>query len=140
MGPQHFAATFVEIEGKNQTFELYGDQWQLDSRIIKWHNFLSKMGLKTGYRLDRINGRYLSLHDEQTKKRSIYSLNESLAGVDIWQWLKKSKGRFLVDARYGNSVFLPMVDSGQYQISLSSSGLLARPLNQPAIEAVNQWR
>jgi hypothetical protein len=46
----------------------------------------------------------------------------------------------VVNARHGNSTFLPMVDGGQYQISLSESGLLARPLNQPAIEAVEQWR
>ena len=98
------------------------------------------MGLETGYRLDRISGRYLSLSDEQTKKRSVYSLNESFAGVDIWQWLKRSERKLLVDARYGNSTFLPMVDGGQYQISLSSSGLLARPLNQPAREAVSQWQ
>jgi hypothetical protein len=96
--------------------------------------------MKTGYRLERISGRYLLLDDERTKQRSIYPLSSSAIGVDIWQWLQSMNSDSLVDARYGNSTFLPMVDGGQYQISVSSSGLLARPLNQPARDAVDQWR
>jgi hypothetical protein len=140
LGKQHYAANFVE-NGKGQsTFELHGDQWQLDSRIIKWKGVFARMGLKTGYRLERISGRYLLLDDERTKERSLYSVSASLHGVDVWRWLKQSNNDALVDARYGNSTYLPMVDGGQYQISLSASGLLARPLNQPAIDAVKQWR
>ncbi|MFT7224419.1 MAG: hypothetical protein ACI82Z_001976 [Cellvibrionaceae bacterium] len=140
LSPQRYLATFVKIDGDSQFFELSGDQWQLDSRIIKWNNSLNRMGFKTGYRLDRLSGRYLSLSDEQTKERTVYELFQSLAGIDVWQWLKDLQMDGLVDARYGNSTFLPMVDGGQYQISVGLSGLLARPLNQPAKDAVDQWR
>lgn len=140
LGEQHFAANFSEYGKSQSTFELHGDQWQLDSRIIKWKGIFTRMGLKTGYRLERISGRYLLLDDERIKKRSIYPVSASINGVDVWSWLKQSKNDALVDARYGNSTYLPMVDGGQYQISLSASGLLARPLNQPAIDAVEQWR
>ena len=98
------------------------------------------MGLKTGYRLESISGRYLLLDDDRLKKPSIYSFSSQLKGVDVWSWLKHSKNAFIIDARYGNSTFLPMVDGGQYQISLSVSGLRALPLNQPATDAVEQWR
>ena len=137
---QHYTATFVPTSGAQKTFELYGDQWQLDSRIIKWHGLMSRMGMKTGYRLDRISGRYLLLDDERTKERSVHTLSHSVAGVDVWHWLKSMNIDSLIDARYGNSTFLPMVDGGQYQISVSTSGLLARPLNEPARQAVDQWR
>lgn len=140
VGEQHFSASFVENGKRQETFELHGDQWQLDSRIIKWKGMFARLGLKTGYRLDRISGRYLLLNDEQTKKRSVYPISKSVTGIDVWHWLKQSENDSLVDARYGNSTFLPMVDGGQYQISVSGSGLLARPLNQPAIDAVDQWR
>ncbi len=140
LGDQHFSASFVETGQSQETFELHGDQWQLDSRIIKWKGMFTRLGLKTGYRLDRISGRYLLLSDEQTKKRTVYPVSESVTGIDVWHWLKQSENDSIVDARYGNSTFLPMVDGGQYQISVSSSGLLARPLNQPAIDAVEQWR
>jgi hypothetical protein len=137
---QHFTATFVESNGSQQLFELQGDQWQLDSRIIKWHGIISRMGMKTGYRLERISGRYLSLDDERTKARSAHELAQRIAGVDVWNWLKEFNADHIIDARYGNSTFLPMVDGGQYQISVSTSGLLARPINQPAEDAVNQWQ
>lgn len=137
---QHYLAIFVMNNGKQQNFELYGDQWQLDSRIIKWHGLLSRMGMKTGYRLDRLSGRYLSLDDERTKKRSAYTLYQSVANVDVWNWLKQFNMDTMVDARYGNSTFLPMIDEGQYQVSIGISGLLARPLNETARAAVDRWR
>jgi hypothetical protein len=140
LGPQQYSAVFADASGKQQVFELYGDQWQLDSRIIKWDGLLSRMGMKTGYRLDRISGRYLLLDDERTKERRVYTISQSTAGVDVWNWLKDFEIDSVVDARYGNSTFLPMVDGGQYQISVSTTGLLARPLNEPARIAVNQWR
>ncbi|MGH1438861.1 MAG: cation/multidrug efflux pump [Cellvibrionaceae bacterium] len=140
IAPQEFSASFVDAEGIQQNFTLLGDQWQLDSRVIKWKGFISRVGMKTGYRLDRISGRYLLLDDERTKERSVFGLSDSTAGVDVWNWLKDMDNNALVDARYGNSTFLPMVDGGQYQISVSTSGLLARPLNEPAQAAVDQWR
>lgn len=140
LSTQEFSATFVDNQGNQQNFILSGDQWQLDSRIIKWNGILSRLGMKTGYRLERISGRYLLLDDERTKERSVFALYDVLAGVDVWSWLKAMDNDSVVDARYGNSTFLPMVDGGQYQISVSTSGLLARPLNEPAKAAVDQWR
>lgn len=140
IAPQEYSANFVDSEGVQQNFTLYGDQWQLDSRIIKWETVLSRLGLKTGFRLERISGRYLLLDDERTKARSVFDLKEEHLGVDVWSWIRKAEGSLVVDAIYGNSAFLPMVDGGQYQISVSLSGLLARPLNEPAKLAVEQWR
>jgi hypothetical protein len=140
LGEQHYAANFAENGKSQSTFELHGDQWQLDSRILEWKGYFARVGLKTGYRLERISGRYLLLDDERSKKRSIHLVSTHLKGVDVWSWLKHSKNASVIDARYGNSTFLPMVDGGQYQISLSVYGLRALPLNQPAIDAVEQWR
>jgi hypothetical protein len=44
-----------------------------------------------------------------------------------------------VDALYGSATYLPMVDGALYEIKVSQSGLLARPLNQAAREAVGSW-
>ena len=137
---QHYMATLVTSAGKVREYPLYGDQWQLDSRIIKWPSRLVRFGAKTGYRLERLSGRYISLEDEQSKPKKLYALNTSIAGVDIWMWLNQLSHNGFVDARYGNATFLPMVDSGQYQISLSNTGLLARPLNEPAEQAVARWQ
>lgn len=140
LAKQHYSVTFAETNGQQQVFDLYGDQWQLDSRIIKWKGLMHRLGMRTGYRLDRISGRYLLLDEERTKKRSVYKVSQSIAGVDVWDWLNSIDLDSIVDARYGNATFLPMVEGGQYQISVTTSGLLARPLNDPARNAVDQWR
>lgn len=138
---QKFIATFKAINSEPKKYELLGDQWQLDSRVIKWSQAAGILGVKTGYRLDRLLGRYLLLDDERNKPRNVYELNSSWVGIDTWHWLKQfDKHIPFVDARYGNAVFLPMVNRGKFQISLTNSGLIARPINNAAKEAVELWQ
>lgn len=140
-GAQVYDAVLVDHTGRRQQFELHGDQWQLDARVFRWPKMWRRWGIKPGYRLDRISGRYLTLVDENTKKRTAYALSDSLTRIDVWIWLRHvSQWLPIVDAHYGSATFVPMVDDGQYEIALSASGLLSRPLNEPAKLAVDRWR
>jgi len=140
LGEQYYTANINFNEGESRRFAVYGDQWQIDSRIIKWKNLLNLVGLKTGYRLDRLNGRYLSLVDERNKPRSVHELSSSLTPVDFWKTLKFINMEAFVDARYGSSTYLPMVEGGQYQINMTNTGLIARPLNKTARDAIISWQ
>ena len=138
---QHYVASFIDQRGNEKDYELFGDQWQLDSRVIKWKASALKLGIYSGYRLDRLAGRYLSLEDERNKPRRVHAFHQNVAGIDIWHWLNQADDWIdIVDARYGSGVFLPMVDKGHYQISLTATGLIAKPLNEPAKEAVALWQ
>ncbi|TVZ39298.1 hypothetical protein P886_3696 [Alteromonadaceae bacterium 2753L.S.0a.02] len=140
-GEQQFEATLVLIhDGTENTYELRGDQWQIDARLISWKGFLAMFGAKPGYRLDRLSGRYYSLEDEHRKPRTVHQLDDSEYGVDFWS-LAQSTGNHipLVDAVYGSATFLPMANGAFYEISLSSSGLVAKPMNDVAERAVNYW-
>src|SRR5688572_6561642 len=64
LGPQRYNAVLVDSSGRENRYELAGDQWQLDARVIKWPNALAAVGVKPGFRLDRISGRYYSLDQE----------------------------------------------------------------------------
>ncbi|MCG8573994.1 MAG: hypothetical protein MI810_03860 [Flavobacteriales bacterium] len=141
LGTQRYQATLVDAEGAEQTYELLGDQWQLDARIIKWPGILSAWGVKPGYRLDRISGRYFSLAKERNGERSVYALSQSEFGIDVWAWLQGA-GQSLpfVNAVYGSATFVPMDDGALYGVSLTSSGLIARPLNERAQMAVSRWQ
>lgn len=138
---QRYQATLVDAEGEEQSYELLGDQWQLDARIIKWPGVLSAWGVKPGYRLDRISGRYFSLAKERNAERSVYPLSQSEFGVDVWAWLQTA-GQSLpfVSAVYGSATFVPMDDGALFEVSLTSSGLIARPLNERAQMAVSRWQ
>jgi len=138
---QHFRVVMVEREGKEQRFILKGDQWQLDARIVKWPGLLASWGMKPGYRLDRISGRYYSLEQEKHSARTVYSLRDSENPLDIWQWIQDYNENLpFVDAVYGSAAFLPMGDDALYEVTLSNTGLLARPLNDRAKKALEQWQ
>lgn len=136
-----FAVTVADPEGNEKQYQVAGDQWQLDARIIKWQGGLANWGLKPGYRLDRLSGRYYSLEQERNAKRSVHSLHHSQYGIDIWHWLREGRESLpLVDAVYGSATYVPMADGALFEVSLSGTGLVARPLNKPASEAVGAWR
>ena len=138
---QHFRTVLVDSAGKELRYDLMGDQWQLDARIIKWPGILSAWGVKPGYRLDRISGRYYSLEKERNAERTVYPLSHSEFGVDVWEWLQGAgKSLPFVDAVYGSATFLPMDDGALYEVTLSNTGLVARPLNERAQAAVARWQ
>lgn len=140
-GEQRFQVKFADEDGLAQHFELRGDQWQLDARMLKWKGPLARWGIEPAYRLDRLSGRYLTLQDERTRERSVHQLVGSNYGVDVWQSLRSIDKRLpFVDAVYGSATFLPMEDGAVYEVRISHSGLLARPLNRQASSALDEWQ
>jgi len=140
INPQRYTAVLVDSEGNESVFELAGDQWQMDARFLKWPSGLAAIGVKPGYRLDRISGRYYSLEKERTAERTVYSLNDSTLGIDVWAMFNNwGRSLNLIDAVYGSATFVPMADAAMYEVKVSNTGLMARPLNDKAQNAVNRW-
>lgn len=141
-GERRFVASLLfPDKGLVERFELQGDQWQLDARIIRWTGLLRGLGGTPGYRLDRISGRYERIEDERSQPRTVYSLGNSEYGVDLWAMARRSQGRLpWVDAEYGSATFVPMTDGAIFEVALSPNGLVAKPLNEAARTAVQYWR
>lgn len=136
--PQHYRATLTEMPGgEMQIFVLAGDEWQLDARVLKWKGWANLLGLDAQYRLERVSGRYRDLEQERHDERTVYGLSEN-PGVDLWR-LSTEYPKWLpfVDAVYGSATYMPMADGARYEVSITQSGLIARPLN-PAAEAVTR--
>lgn len=137
---QHYFAVLSDKNGKEQRVELRGDQWQLDARIVKWKGYLATFGLKPAYRLERLSGRYYDIEQETTEKRTAYRVHPDLYGVDLWQVVNKHPDWLpVVDAVYGSATYLPMKDDALFEITLSNTGLVARPVNQVARDAVSTF-
>lgn len=140
IGDQHYYAVLADKEGKEQRVELRGDQWQLDARIVKWDGYLARFGIKPAYRLERLSGRYYDIEQETTAKRTAHQVHHSLYGVDVWKILNANPHWVpAVDAVYGSATYLPMKDGALFEISLSNTGLVARPVNDVAREAVAEF-
>lgn len=137
-GPQHYEAS-VTLGEQSIQYQLFGDQWQLDARMIKWGSTMARLGLDPVFRLERISGRYQKLDDERTRPRSVHAIQPSEV-FDVWQWLRRSESMIkFADAEYGSATYLPMANGARYRISISSFGLLARPENREAEQAVENW-
>lgn len=127
-GEQRFSAHFTFPDGEEASYQLAGDELYVDARILKWHPRASLLGLGTGYQLDRVAGRFISLDDEQTSPRTVYSLADE-GRVDLFSMARRYDFLSrLVDAEYGSATFLSIRDGGTYQVRVSNSGLLIREL------------
>lgn len=140
ISPQHFSATLYSgNKHQNTKYIINGDEWQLEARIIKWKAPIYLAGIDPLYRLERISGRYSDIQEENTRIRTVYSLTEN-QGLDIWSIMKKYPSWVpWVDAYYGSATYLPMNDKARFKITLSQTGLLARPVNDPGKEIIQFW-
>ena len=140
LGPQHFRTILARPEAVAEIYDLYGDQWQLDARTLKWKGFATLLGLDSGFQLERLSGRYHNVEQEGAAPRSVHVLYKG-EGIDIWS-LARRYPRWLpwVDAVYGSATYMPMTHGASYQVSMTQSGLIARPLNPTAEKAVQEWQ
>ena len=138
-GDREFNAVLTYPGGEHANFALRGDEWQIDARVLKWHAFANLVGFDAAYRLERISGRYTRLEDERSLPRTVYDLHTP-GRIDPWELVHRYRSWVpWLDALYGSATFLPMADGALYEIKVSQSGLVARPLNQAAREAVGSW-
>jgi hypothetical protein len=138
IGSQHFEAHLF-LKNSTKILDLRGDEWQIDARVLKWRGMAVLIGFDTLYRLDRISGRYRDIIQEITGVRTVHSLSEE-QGLDLWM-IGRRYAHWIpwVDALYGTATYMPMVDGARYTVSVSSTGLLARPSNDVARKAIGEW-
>lgn len=122
LGPQRFEVELTTPQGRRQRFELRGDEWQLDARVLRWKLPAALAGAPPMYQLERLSGRYRDTRQELEGPRSVHALAPPGA-LDLWtlrqqfpQWLP------FVDADFGSGAYLPMLDGARYQVSLSPRG------------------
>ena len=136
--PQTYIATVSQPNGTSRDFQLKGDLWQLDARIVRWKGLLALFGFSPGYELDRIQGRYLTLEDERSLERTVYRIGKDHIGIDVWASAYDGWS-MVVDARYGSATYLPMADGAIFEVRLESSGLVGKALNGSAQQAISRW-
>jgi hypothetical protein len=140
VGDRHYQAKLTYPSSKVQDYELLGDEWQVDARLLKWKGLASLLGFDTVYRLERISGRYTDVAQEKTAPRTVHALAVPDT-VDVWDLARRGRDWTpWIDALYGSATFVPMADGAVYQVLVSPSGVMARPLNDAARKAVGGWK
>ncbi len=129
LGPNRFQALFRFPDGREVSYTLTGDQLYVDARILKWHPLANVLGLHTVYELDRVSGRYHDLAQEQQQPRTVLSLAPPRK-VDLFN-LRQRYALLspLLDAEYGSATFAAADSPTQYEVRVSTTGLLIRKLS-----------
>ncbi|HID50292.1 MAG TPA: cation/multidrug efflux pump [Chromatiales bacterium] len=139
LAPQQFRVILTRAGQNAEVYTLRGDEWQLDGRVLKWHGVANLLGLDSDFRLERLSGRYHDAERDAHARRSVHALSRS-EGLDIWALARDHPGWVpWVDAVYGSATYMPMTHGARYAVRMTQSGLVARPLNAPAREAVAHW-
>jgi len=138
-GPQRYQAR-LEQDGQTRFVTLEGDLWQLDLRVLQWKGLAALIGLESGFRLQRLSGRYLAVEQQEQARNVRVELGESLLGLDFWAWLQRCQcGSLLVEAQQRRVSFLPIADGAEYAIEMTPTGPLAQPVNAAAERAMKDW-
>ena len=139
VGPQRYEVS-LEQEKTTRTYVLEGDLWQLDLHVLRWKSLAELIGLESGYRLERLSGRYLAVEQQNLARHAQVELSEKLLGVDIWHSLQlERRNLHFLEPQVLRVDYMPIADGASYAVELAPTGLLARPLNAAATEALKNW-
>lgn len=140
-GPRLYDLTLTPEAGIPRTYEMQGDEWRVEARVLKWKPWANVLGLDSQYRLDRLSGRYADVPSELSAPRSAYDLKPPESPVDLWQIARADERISFVDTLYGSGASMPMSDDGEYEVWITQDGLIARPANAQARRAMTGgWR
>ena len=127
LGPKHFRATIVLADKRLAMYDLLGDDFYVDARILKWPGWVSALGLHTAYQLDRVAGRYNDAAEERHRPHTAYNFARS-ARLDLFTIARTTPLGLLVDAEYGSAAFVAGNHPAEYEVRVSATGLLMRPV------------
>ena len=115
-----------------RTLPIQGDQWRVDAEFLKWKYWALLLGLDSQYRLDRLEGRYRSVQEQNSQPSVAHALRERTA-VDLVT-LAESLGawNFLLDATYGSSTYQDIDVDNVYYVYRTTTGIITRHEPRPA--------
>ncbi|HLI09667.1 MAG TPA: hypothetical protein VKV40_24100 [Ktedonobacteraceae bacterium] len=109
----------------DNTYLVAGDEWMLQGDIIKFPSWLNILGLHSGYKLTRLEGRFDDPNLERHATHTVIVLNggddQFFKTVQEQAWSSP-----FIQAAYGNGVFLAP-DGKTYNVYVSQTGLYAEP-------------
>jgi hypothetical protein len=130
--PKHFTVELQEATGASRKEEIDGDQWQLNVRMFYWTPLFKAVGFRTGYQLDSIKGRYIEL-DMKNSGTVPVALRTQDHKVDVWNFVNENSGAIPgLEAVIVTPGFMPLVDGAIFEVVLSGTELIAKPLNDAA--------
>lgn len=137
---QRYEVTLTEHD-VNRHLQLEGDTWELQVQILRWNGLGKALGLSDGYRLARLNGRYVALEQQRGRNPEASGhLYETPQWRDLWHWLDTVAKPLIIEADAYVVRYMPMTDGARFAIDLNDTGLTPAPLNPVALQALKDGK
>jgi hypothetical protein len=111
---------------------LRGDQWSVSGGIVKWHPWLTALGLKSYHRPTRLSGQFSRIEEQRAERPTVHPLGEA---TNTWWSLLYWMDPFLpfIDAAYGSAAYAFAEPATGYELYVSPTGyLIKRQSRRPA--------
>jgi hypothetical protein len=116
---------------QERTFPIFGDQWRIDAEFLKWKYWALLLGLDSQYRLDRLEGRYRAVGEQNEQPNVAHDLADRTA-IDIVALAGALRSwNFLLDATYGSSTYQDIDVNNVYYVYRTATGIIARQAPRP---------
>jgi hypothetical protein len=128
LGDQHYRVHLISLDvpGVGHSYEIRGDQWQLDAEFMKIKPWANILGVDALYRLDRLQGRYRDINQQNASVLVAYELSPRQGNwlsrfMGSWDWLV-----LVADAEYGSATYASIETDKIYSVYRTQSGLITR--------------
>lgn len=127
------------VYGDPVAYDLTGDAFRMEARILKWRPWANITGYDAVYRLDRLQGRFDDVAVENAAAPTAHALSDN-PGFDIYELANgRAKSWNVADTLYGGGTYVPMANGAVYEVRMTQWNLIARPTNAAAEAALSAW-
>jgi hypothetical protein len=152
-GPRAYRVMLTRLPGgRMQVYEMAGEEWRIDARTLVWRGRAAQLGLRPGYRLDRLSARYLSSQAGRGTDPAAAPLpppagfdlsDADEPGEDVWaQARTATRWEDSIDADHAYGPWRRLAEGARYDVWMTRDprtariAIDARPGNEAASKAM----
>lgn len=125
--PERFALTYLpaQLDAAPKTMTLQGDQWAITGGVVKWHPWLTALGVPSYHKPRWISGQFSKLERQQAQPPTVQPL-EPLADT-LWEALYWADPQLpFVEAVYGSTAFVYVEPGVTQEVYVTPSGYMIK--------------
>lgn len=120
-GDRDYLALIETPRSLRGEYFIQGEQWRIDTRFIKMKYWSSLLGLEARYSIDRLQGRYISIQNENNLPNTAHQLNYSgTSHFTIFGWSP------FFDTEYGSSTYQLIDTEKKFTVYKTPTGIITR--------------
>jgi hypothetical protein len=130
LSPGAFELTYTPApagggEATAKRVQLRGDQWSINGGIVKWHPWLTAIGLRSYHKPTRLSGQFSNLEQQRSRLPTVYPLEPH--ADRLWEALYWFDPHLpFVEAVYGSSAYVYVEPGVVQEIYVTPSGYLIK--------------